>query len=111
CSRPVGLSSGISSRRTKSKSKENNEDYELLLFSTIKTSSLLHKSLGTAWLKAVCDVNERNSIKHFDFLILLVLYQYVPSRRKGIESSIRNMVRLEIFTPPYIESVFRNHSL
>ncbi|KAK3892628.1 hypothetical protein Pcinc_003517 [Petrolisthes cinctipes] len=105
----VGVGSSSSS---KSHTKTNNEeaDYELLLFNTIKMATLSQKYLTTAWLKAIQDVGNVGSVRPLDLLLLLLLHDAVPSQRHPIESMIRNKIRAGLLSDAMLGHIFTTHT-
>lgn len=70
------------------------------------------KFYGIIYFKqAVQDVDDVHSVRTFDFLLLLVLYVAAPSRRRPIESILRNKIRLGLFSDPMLEKAVTNHSI
>ncbi|XP_037793800.1 LOW QUALITY PROTEIN: Fanconi anemia group D2 protein-like [Penaeus monodon] len=92
-------------------SNEDDAAYEILLFTSIKMAALIYKFLTNAWLKAVQDVDDVHSVRTFDFLLLLVLYDAAPSRRRPIESIFRNKIRLGLFSQLMLEKTVTNHGV
>ncbi|XP_069186232.1 Fanconi anemia group D2 protein isoform X2 [Procambarus clarkii] len=82
--------------------------YKVLLINNIKMATLTHKYLSTAWLKVIND--DAASVGSLDVLILLILYDSVPSQRRHIESIFRNKIRTCLFSDTMLEKTFTNHS-
>lgn len=65
--------------------------------------------MTTDHLQVIQDVYDVASVKPIDFLVLLILYDAVPSQRHPIESIIRNKIRTGIFTDGVLGKIFANH--
>ncbi|KAK7071509.1 hypothetical protein SK128_027158, partial [Halocaridina rubra] len=83
--------------------------YEVLLFDKIKMVTLVNTFLANSWLKAIQDVVDVTSLRPFDFIVLVVLYDVLPYRRRPIESIIRNKIRMGLFSDAVVEKIFANH--
>ncbi|XP_068244044.1 Fanconi anemia group D2 protein isoform X2 [Palaemon carinicauda] len=104
---------GSSQRTPKEKNPSKNDDdtaaYEILLMTKIKMAIQFNKFLTNAWLKAIQDADDVASVRPLDFLLLVVLYEEVPSRQRPIESIFRNKIRTSLFSDTMIEKTFFNH--
>ncbi|XP_066963666.1 Fanconi anemia group D2 protein isoform X1 [Macrobrachium rosenbergii] len=105
---------GSSQRSPKKKNASKNDDddvaaYEILVFAKIKMAILFHKFLTNAWLKAIQDEDDVASVRPLDFLLLIVVYEAVPTRQRPIESIFRNKIRTRLFSDAMIEKTFVNH--
>lgn len=60
-------------------------------------------------LQVVHDVYDVGSAKPIDLLVLLILYDTIPSQRHHIESIIRNKIRTGVFTDGVLGKIFANH--
>lgn len=56
-------------------------------------------------------MDDVHSVRTFDFLLLLVLYDAAPSRRRPIESIFRNKIRLGLFSDLMLEKTVTNHGV
>ncbi|CAL4104392.1 unnamed protein product, partial [Meganyctiphanes norvegica] len=83
--------------------------YQVLFFRNIKMASLIHKFLINAWLKAINDVEEVKMNRPLDFLLLIVMHDAVPAKRRPIESILRNKIRFGLFTSALLEQTFECH--
>ncbi|MPC33810.1 Fanconi anemia group D2 protein [Portunus trituberculatus] len=83
--------------------------YETILLNNIKMTTLTHKFLATSWLKAIQDVCDVASVRPIDFLLLLILYDAMPSQRHPIESIFRNRIRTRLFSDAVLGKIFANH--
>lgn len=103
--------SSQSSQRPQAAKGSSKEDaaYQVLFFRNIKMASLIHKYLINAWLKAINDVEEVKMFRPLDFLLLIVLYDAIPAKRKNIESIVRNKIRAGLFTNAMLEQTFECH--
>nr|XP_053651378.1 Fanconi anemia group D2 protein homolog [Cherax quadricarinatus] len=109
---PRKSQSKLNTSITATNNNSSNEDiaYEVLLMNNIKMATLTHKFLSIAWLKAIHDVDDVASTRPFDVLILLKLYDSVPSQRRHIESIFRNKIRTGLFPNTLLEKTFTSHS-
>ncbi|KAG7161845.1 Fanconi anemia group D2 protein-like 2, partial [Homarus americanus] len=109
---PQKLTGKFASSRSAVNTNNDNDNiaYEILLLNNIKTVTLIHRFLSTAWLKAIQDVYDVAGVRPLDFLILLMFYDSVPSQRRAIESIFRNKIRTGFFSDTLLEKIFTNHS-
>ncbi|KAF2367869.1 Fanconi anaemia protein FANCD2 [Trinorchestia longiramus] len=98
---------GPSSRRTTPNSEH--ADIAVLVCSTIRMALLLKKYLVNAWLKAIDDV-EYIKVRTEDLLVLVVVHDAVPARRRVVHSVLRNKIRTGLVYDVLLHSALANNS-
>ncbi|XP_028398344.1 Fanconi anemia group D2 protein-like isoform X2 [Dendronephthya gigantea] len=90
----------------KSSDRRNSKDGVLLTLDAIKASIRFRKSIADGWLKTLDNV--KNSSEHLviDIFVALILYA-VTSKRKLVESLLRNKIRSGCFTEDILGKAFK----
>lgn len=60
-------------------------------------------------MQVIQDVYDLASARPIDLLLLLILYDAIPTQRHPIESIIRNKIRKGLFTDGVLGKIFTNH--
>ncbi|XP_063887534.1 Fanconi anemia group D2 protein-like isoform X1 [Scylla paramamosain] len=107
--RPTRLSPKKSISSSIPSTAKDDPAYETLLLNNIKMAIITNKFLATNWLKAIQDVCNVASVRPIDFLVLLILYDAVPSQRHPIESIFRNKIRTGLFSDAVLGEIFAKH--
>ncbi|KAG0727428.1 Fanconi anemia group D2 protein [Chionoecetes opilio] len=108
--RPPRLSPKKSMSSSIPASSKSDPAYETILLNNIKMTSITNKFLSANWLKAIQDVSDVASVNPIDLLMLLILYEAVPSQRHPIESIFRNKIRAGLFTDTVLGKIFAKHA-
>ncbi|XP_025107563.1 Fanconi anemia group D2 protein-like [Pomacea canaliculata] len=84
----------------------NQRDTEVLIMDAIQSGIQFQRGVADAWLKMIDSLKEKLNI--LDLVVILLLHQ--TSRRKSVESLVRNKIRSGDMSEPLLQKAFSDHS-
>ncbi len=89
--------------------QSGDKDVDSVILLLVEESVASKKAFGNAWMRAIDLVKSAAEHKPLDFLVLLILHA-IPTRRKSVESLMKNKIRSGLFTENLIRNTFSSHA-
>ncbi|CAH1783101.1 unnamed protein product [Owenia fusiformis] len=106
---PVSSSTPHTNRRSKIVKENSKQGVEALILDAMRSAVRFQKSLADTWIKVIETVKTPSDHKVIDIFLLIIIHSST-SRKKPVESLLRNKVRKGAITEMLLQVTFGGHA-